>query len=147
MADVTHKGFAPHWEHFPHDADTGVRGIAGTPQAAVEQAALALTAVLTDPAIVRAETPVEISCEAPSHEMLLVEWLNAIIFEMATRRMIFARYHVRLEPTRLTATAWGETIDVERHQPAAEAKGATYTALSVKRRNDGQWLAQCVVDV
>ena len=37
------------WEHFPHDADIGVRGFGPTVVAAFEQAALALTAVITDP--------------------------------------------------------------------------------------------------
>ena len=38
------------WEHFPHDADIGVRGYGPTMAAAFEQAALALTGVVTDPA-------------------------------------------------------------------------------------------------
>ena len=141
------QGHSAHWEHFPHDADTGIRGVAPTREAAFEQAALALTAVITDPLTIDPETPVEMCCEASNDEMLLVDWLNAIIFEMSTRRMIFAKFRVSLEGTKLAATAWGETIDVARHQPAAEAKGATYTALAVRRRADGQWLAQCVVDV
>lgn len=40
----------PRWEHFRHEADIGVRGLGATREAAFEQAALALTAVLTDPA-------------------------------------------------------------------------------------------------
>jgi SHS2 domain-containing protein len=54
---------------------------------------------------------------------------------------------VRLEGGQLSATAWGEPLDALRHRPAVEVKGATYTALSVARRNDGAWVAQCVVDV
>jgi SHS2 domain-containing protein len=46
----------------------------------------------------------------------------------------------------LTATARGEPVDVARHEPAVEIKGATYTALAVEQ-TDGQWRAQCVVDV
>jgi len=47
----------------------------------------------------------------------------------------------------LRATAWGEPIDAARHHVAVEVKGATYTELAVKHRDDGQWVAQCVVDV
>ena len=36
------------WEHFPHDADVGVRGFGATAAEAFEQAALALTAVVTN---------------------------------------------------------------------------------------------------
>lgn len=38
-----------HWEHFEHGADIGVRGIGATKASAFEQAALALTGVITDP--------------------------------------------------------------------------------------------------
>ena len=37
------------WEHFPHGADIGVRGIGATRSEAFEQAARALTAVIADP--------------------------------------------------------------------------------------------------
>ena len=41
------------WQHFHHGADVGVRGIGSTLAQAFEQAALALTAVVTDPATVK----------------------------------------------------------------------------------------------
>jgi len=135
------------WEHFAHGADIGIRGIGATRDEAFEQAAVALTAVITDPARVGGGTAVEIHCEAPDDELLFADWLNALIYEMATRKLLFGRFEVRLEGQRLVATAWGEALDRARHCPAVEVKGATYTALSVARRGDGSWVAQCVVDV
>jgi tRNA nucleotidyltransferase (CCA-adding enzyme) len=137
----------PNWEHFPHEADMGVRGIGPTKEAAFEGAALALTAVITDPAEVMPTQPVTMACDAPDDELLLVDWLNALVYEMATRRMLFSRFNVRFNDHSLHATAWGEPIEVARHQPAVEVKGATYTELSVKRDEEGRWIAQCVVDV
>ena len=136
-----------HWAHFPHEADMGVRGIGASLEQAFEQAALALTAVVTDPASVIPTTMIRLTCEAPDVELLLVDWLNALVFEMATRRMLFSRFEAHLEGQRLNANAWGEVLDVARHHPAVEVKGATYTALKVARQADGGWLAQCVVDV
>jgi tRNA nucleotidyltransferase (CCA-adding enzyme) len=135
------------WEHFPHGADIGVRGIGATPEEAFEQAALALTAVVTDPAGIDGHEPVQVACGAPDAELLFADWLNALIYEMATRKLLFGRFSVRLHDHRLEATAWGEPLDRARHRPAVEVKGATYTALSVARRDDGAWVAQCVVDV
>lgn len=66
---------------------------------------------------------------------------------MATRRMLFARFDVVIENHRLVATAWGEAVDVARHEPAAEVKGASFCELAVRQQADGEWLAQCVVDV
>ena len=138
---------APHWEHFLHSADVGVRGVGPTLATAFEQAALALTAAVTGPASVSPTTAVESSLQAPDRETLLTDWLNELVYEMATRRMLFGRFSVRIDGTRLAATAWGEQIDVARHHPAAEVKGATYTELRVAQRSPGEWIAQCVVDV
>jgi len=134
------------WELFPHQADIGVRGYGATQAEAFEQAALALTAVIADPAGVSSVESVRISCEAPDAELLLADWLNRLVYEMATRNMLFGRFEVRMQGDRLDAQAWGEPIDAARHRPAVEVKGATYTELKV-REQDGGWLAQCVVDV
>jgi tRNA nucleotidyltransferase (CCA-adding enzyme) len=135
------------WEHFPHQADMGVRGLGPSREAAFEQAALAMTAVVADPATVMPNEAVDIQCEAPDDELLLVDWLNALILEMAARHMLFSRFEVSLDGQRLHATARGETVDLQRHQPAVEIKGATYTELKVGRNESGRWVAQCVVDV
>ena len=138
---------AARWEHFPHDADVGVRGFGPSLAEAFEQAALALTAIVTDLDSVEAEDGVAITCEAPDDELLLTEWLNAIIYEMAVRDMLFSRFAVAIESERLSGTAWGETVNRARHRPAAEPKGATFTELRVRQEPGGAWLAQCVIDV
>jgi SHS2 domain-containing protein len=133
--------------HFAHDADIGVRGTGSTLAEAFEQAALAMTAVITDPGKVRQEETVEIGCAAPNAELLLLDWLNAIIFEMATRSMIFGAFKVETDGRRLRGIAIGEPISQERHMPAVEIKGATFTELAVVEDSPGLWRAQCVVDV
>lgn len=139
-------GAAAHWEHFPHDADVGIRGFGPSMETAFEQAALALTAVITD-AKVNPETKVDISCSAPDPELLFADWINGIIYQMAVRRMIFGRFMVKIEGGVLSGSLWGETVDRERHKPVTEPKGATYTALKVGRVTEGTWTASCVVDV
>jgi SHS2 domain-containing protein len=141
------RGKLKAWSHFGHGADIGVRGTGATKAQAFEQAALAMTGVVTDPNGVAGREPVEIACSAPDDELLLVDWLNALVFEMSTRKMLFSRFDVHLEPGQLRATAWGEPVDVARHEPAVEVKGATCTALRVQQLEDGSWIAECVVDV
>lgn len=137
---------AARWEHFAHAADVGVRGFGPTRAAAFEQAAVALTAVVTDPETVAARRRIRIRCTAPDDELLLVDWLNALVYEMAVRHMLFSRFAVAIADTQLTAEAWGEPIVRGRHRPAVEVKGATLTALHVGREGRG-WVAQCVLDV
>jgi tRNA nucleotidyltransferase (CCA-adding enzyme) len=135
------------WEHFAHGADIGVRGRGPTAAAAFEQAALALTAVVTDPARVRPVESVPLRCQAADLELLLYDWLNSVVFSMATRRLLFSEFRVTISGGELDAEALGEPVDMQRHAPAVEVKGATFTELAVRRDEDGGWCAQCVIDV
>ena len=90
---------------------------------------------------------VELVCEAADDESLLVTWLNALVYEMAVRRMLFSRFQVVIDGRHLRASAWGEPVSVPRHRPAIEIKGATFTGLRVAHDTKGIWLAQTVVDV
>jgi tRNA nucleotidyltransferase (CCA-adding enzyme) len=135
------------WALFAHDADVGVRGFGPTREAAFEQGAIALMHAMGAVGDVAPRQLVSIACEAPNDEILFADWLNALIFEMATRSMLFSRFRVGIEGGALRAEAWGEPIDPARHEIAVEAKGATFTALEVAQRADDTWVAQCVVDV
>jgi SHS2 domain-containing protein len=66
---------------------------------------------------------------------------------MSVRKMLFVTFRVSLSDCSLTARLAGEGVDAERHGVAVEPKGATVTALKVDCGPDGQWLAQCVIDV
>lgn len=138
---------AEDWELFAHDADIGVRGHGPTVASAFENTAIAMTAAMVDPATVVGAETAKIACEAPDIEILLVDWLNALVFEMATRGMVFGAFDVRIDGNRLDAEVAGEPVDPKRHAPAVEIKGATYTALKVAQGPDGRWTAQCIIDV
>jgi tRNA nucleotidyltransferase (CCA-adding enzyme) len=135
------------WEHFQHGSDIGIRGRGPGRKEAFEQGALALTAVVADLDKVRPELAVKIQCAAAEDDLLFLDWINALIFEMATRNMLFSRFEIGFSQTGLKAQAWGELVDIGRHHPAVEPKGATFTALAVGPDGKGNWIAQCVVDV
>lgn len=136
------------WEHFEHRADMGVRGIGRDMAEAFAQAALAMTAIITDPAGVHPEQGIRLACSEADPELLFVDWLNRVIFEMATRRMLFSHFDVHISGNgELQAEIRGEAVDRTRHTPAVEIKGATFTELAVQHQADGSWVAQCVVDV
>lgn len=61
--------------------------------------------------------------------------------------MLFGRFAVTIADGQLEGTLWGEPVDIQRHAPACEPKGATYTALRVVQSADGIWSAECIVDV
>lgn len=137
------------WAFFDHDADIGIEGSGSTLGEAFEQAALAMTAVVTD-VVVEPTSAISIECEAADRELLFVDWLNALVFEMATRQMLFSQFEVTLHHDggwQLRAQAWGEAVDRLRHAPAVEVKGATLTELNVCQDAGGAWHVRCVLDV
>jgi SHS2 domain-containing protein len=135
------------WEHFSHGSDIGVRGFGCSVEEAFEQAAVGLTAIVADVSRIEESETVDVRCDAPDLELLLVNWLNAIIYEMAVRMMLFKKFRVATSGCSLTGTLVDEKVDPIRHQVGVEAKGVTVTALRVQCEQNGQWLAQCVVDV
>ena len=135
------------WEHFHHQADIGIRGVANTLEHAFEQGATALMAVICTPKKVQPEQTIEIECHAAEKDLLFADWINALIYEMDIRKMLFGKFEVRIENNKLTGTAWGEKVDTDRHELAVEVKAATFMELKVFQNEQNQWVAQCVVDV
>lgn len=135
------------WALYPHEADIGVRGYGDDPAEAFANAARALTSAITPLTQIKPREVVKFSCEAPDLEILFVDWLNAVIYEMSTRKMLFRSFELSTQGSRLNATLTGEPVDLERHAPNVEAKGATFTGLTVKKEPDGRWVAECIVDV
>ena len=140
-------GEGPSWEYFPHGSDVGIRAIGPTKSEAFVFAATALAALAAEPGTIRPMQAVPIACHAPNDELLLVDWLNALIHEMVERKMLFSDFEVQLHPGTLRGWARGEAVDSGRHQIVAGLKGVTLAELRVGRGAAGQWFAQCVVDV
>lgn len=140
------------FEHFEHGADVGVRGYGATPEEAFEGAASALfSLVAEDLASIREEDVETLTCSGSDLPDLLVAFLNELISLADLRRLVFGRFESVIEPRaeggpRLTARVFGERYDPGRHRSTVEPKGATFTALKVAAEN-GEWVAQCVVDV
>jgi tRNA nucleotidyltransferase (CCA-adding enzyme) len=135
------------WELYSHPSDIGVRGLGPTREDAFAQAALALTSVITDLGKVQPREVVDIECREEDDELLFVCWLSALLYEMDTRGMLFSRFEIEAIEGGIKAKAWGEPVDVVKHEPAVEVKAATYADLKAERQSDDTWLAQCIVDV
>src|SRR5262245_38664683 len=96
------------WQHFSHEADIGIRGKGSTIESAFEMAALALTNIVCEAERVEPREEVLISCSAPDLELLFVDWINAIIYEMATRNMLFSQFRLVIQDCHLEAKIKGE---------------------------------------
>ncbi len=134
------------FETFEHQADIGIRGFGNTLEESFANAAAALYSVIVNVGNIEQREKKVLTVSAPDRELLLVEWLNALLSLSDIERMVFSRFEVSIEGTSLTGVAWGESLDRERHEPRVEVKGATYHLLSVKEEGN-RFVAQCVVDV
>lgn len=138
------KGY---WQHYSHPADMGIRGIGSTIHEAFEQAALALTALISDLETIEPREEIEIRLEDNDIELLFVSWLNTLLYEMAIRQMLFSKFAIEIKGNKLTAKILGEQMDLKKHSPALEVKAATYAEVKVTQEKQGNWIAQCIVDV
>lgn len=135
----------PRWEHFAHQTDIGIRGYGNSPDEAFAQLALAVMAAITDPRRIEARNVVTLECRAPDLELLLYDWVNALLLEMDARHQFFCAFDVHIHGQHLQATAWGEQQDALRHQPAIKLDGATFSALHVVAVAPDTWMTQCIV--
>ena len=138
------------YELFETTADVGVRGYGESLEEAFENAARAMFEVMADVRSVRPEVEVEVSCEAEDLETLLVDWLNELLAQSTTRRMLFSEFNVKIgqEGSRfkLRGVARGEPIDPSRHELRTEVKAATYALIKVGREDD-RYVAQLLLDI
>jgi SHS2 domain-containing protein len=124
---------------------------APTLAALFERAAAALLSLEIDnPAAVRDELRTSLRLEEPDLELLLLRFLNELIYLRDAQRLLVrsAALQISQGPTgaALHGELRGETIDPSRHFLAADVKAATAHQLAVKRR-DGGWNARVTLDV
>jgi SHS2 domain-containing protein len=138
------------FEYLDHTADIGVRGIGETVEEAFCEAARAIFNLMVDLEEIVPEEAVHVAVEARQLDLLLVEWLSDLLVKKDLEGLLLSSFHVELREMEngfsLRGVGWGEPLDLKRHQPKTEVKGVTYAGLRV-RKEDGRWLAQCVVDI
>lgn len=134
------------YETFEHQADIGIRGFGDSVEEAFAHAAAAMYSVMVDLEQVAAREKRTVTAHAAERELLLVEWLNALLSLSDIDRLVFSKFSVTIRGGDLSGEAWGERLDRDRHQARVEVKGATYHLLHVGTEG-GKVVAQCVVDV
>ena len=135
------------WETFEHQADVGlhVRGADG-PELFAE-AGLALFSLVCDLDTVTERERYELAGEAGGVEVLLVGWLNDLVYLFEGEGVVCRRIRFRSwSETSYRAELHGEPADPDRHGLHDVVKAATYHGLSVVR-DAGGWDARVILDV
>jgi len=109
-----------------------------------------MTATLVESGDVRPATRRDVSLEAASADLLLVDWLNELVYQFDVERFLVARVDARVTRTgrayRLEAAVLGEPLDETRHQVRVPVKGVTYHQLAIAEV-DGVLETTVVVDI
>ena len=144
------EGWDVPFRFFDHTADVGLELSAPTLPALFEEAALALSAVLSRSGRVEPRRHVSVSLTAPSLEQLLVDWLAELLGRFDVELWVTGGVEVTVDRgdgrCSLQALVAGEPLDLRRHPGALPVKGITYHRLSVLQTDDG-WCATIVLDV
>jgi SHS2 domain-containing protein len=134
-------------EMFDHTADLGLRIRAASLDILFAEAAEALfSAIVTDLATVQQRIRREVTLPPDERDFLLFDWLKQLLFWWDTEHLLFGKFEVNVSEQGLAGSAWGEPLDLQRHQLEHEVKAITYHGLRVDPTDDG-WLAEVIVDI
>jgi SHS2 domain-containing protein len=140
----------PSYTYLEHTADVLFQAEAPTLEALFEQCGLAVENAQVHIQNVEAKEKRIMTGESKNIESLLFDFLNDLLFYKDAEQLIFSRFDVRIEEKdgiyHLTCTAYGEKLDVEKHDPKVDVKAITMHEFEVKKTTDG-WTARVLIDV
>jgi SHS2 domain-containing protein len=140
------------YEVFEHTADLGIRvRAAGLDELFADAAKGLFSVMVANPESVRAIDEVPFGVDSDDIEGLLHGWLGELLYTFSARRLVLSEFRVRIDGkapmfSGLSGTAWGEPIDLSRHEIDVEVKAITWHGLKVEQQA-GQWLAEVIVDI
>jgi SHS2 domain-containing protein len=134
------------YRFLEHTADIKFQSFGETLEEAFENSALAMFYVMVDIEKVKKNKKIKVECFANNIEELLIEWLNKLLAKANINEMVFSEFMVRIKNNKLEGQAFGEKLDIKKHNPKIEVKAATYSELFVKKEKD-KFICQVVLDV
>ncbi|MCU0578326.1 MAG: archease [Desulfobacterota bacterium] len=130
-----------------HSGDLGLEVRGDDFPGLLVNAAWAFTDILVDAPQVRAHRVQDITVEAPDREALLAAWLGELLYLFDARGLVFGRFEIReWTEQKLTARAWGEPFNPDRHGFKQGVKAVTYHQLQIRRTAKG-WRARVIFDI
>lgn len=135
------------FEVLEHPADIGFRTHARTMPELFENAAVAMLSIAAELGDVSPRQQYSLQAAGTDRESLLVNWLNEVLYWFDGKRIALSQFQVTLEgDTGLTARAFGEPRDPERHRGKLVVKGVTWHQLKIAPGENG-WIAEVYLDI
>jgi SHS2 domain-containing protein len=122
-----------------HTADAYVEAYGASLEEAFENAAFAMTDVMTEVEMVEPENEESFNVEAEDEYALLYSWLEELLLEFELKGKLYSRFEVStIEKSgggfRLHARAWGEQYDSGKHPSKVGIKSATYHQMAILKK-------------
>ncbi|MGD0766166.1 MAG: archease [Dehalococcoidia bacterium] len=137
----------PPFETFDHTADVGIIGRGASLREALANAARCMFSLMVDLDRVEARDERRIEVEAEDVEGLLVGWLAELLYVSEVDNLVFNRFDVlEVSERHIVARAFGEPLDLDRHDPKLMIKAVTRHMLEVARE-DGGYRVRVILDI
>jgi SHS2 domain-containing protein len=134
------------FEVIDHTADIGLRAFGADLPEAFANAARGMFSLITNLDSIREVICKDLKVEAPDKEVLLVEWLNELLFYFDTEQILFRRFDIdSLTETEVRARCYGEKTDRSRHILKMGIKSTTYHLLKVEKKK--RYRVQVLFDI
>ncbi|HUS81804.1 MAG TPA: archease [Dehalococcoidia bacterium] len=137
----------PPFETFDHTADVGIIARGAGLAEAFASAAKAMFSLMVDLGRVEPRDERRIEVEAEDVEGLLVGWLAELLYVSEVDNLVFNRFDVdEISDTRIVARAFGEPLDLDRHNPKLMVKAVTRHMLEVAPESGG-YRVRVILDI
>lgn len=156
------------FKNFAHTADIGIEVWGRTPAELFENAAVGMFAQIVDyglritdyelnpqspirnqqPPINNQQSAIHIEVEADNREFLLVAFLQELLYNFETKKILFKKFEITyLDDRNIKCIARGEKI-TSPHQIVREIKAVTYHLLKIEKDEEKNiWRTKILFDV
>ncbi|MEK6938421.1 MAG: archease [Nanoarchaeota archaeon] len=140
----------PHYKYLEHTADVLFVAEASDLPELFNQCALATEQTMIELKKVKPVRKVLLKHKNKSIEYLLFDFLGDLVYYKDAKQLMFSKFEIEIKEGKgefkLTCRAYGEKLDVQRHEPKVDIKAITMHMFEVKQTPKG-WYAKVLVDI
>ncbi len=140
------------YKFFDHTADVLFVAKGDTLAEVFTQCGLATEETMVDLEGVEPVEQTKILCEEMKLDRLLFDFLDELIFFKDYKQLIFCKFDISIEQRGnkhyLSCIAWGEKLNLARHDPKVDVKAVTMHEFKLEYSEEKkQWKAQVILDI
>ena len=135
------------FEVIDHTADIGITAYGADIKQVFANAAVALFSLMVELNDIKEDVQRDLHLSAEDDEILIVEWLNELIYIFDVEHIIFKRFEiVDFASGQIKAKCFGEKIRPGQHELKREIKAATHHMLRISKDHNG-YKVQVIFDI